>query len=129
MPNLLLAATAVASILLSFAIGSVAQTVPPGSVAQTLPPATVAQKVPPDLPLAVICLNEQTQTWAVGYLNLINKDGSATYVSGDLAVTVNAKGVVQPPSDRPAGGDSFGKTLKELRAAGRVMEFKPFSRK
>jgi hypothetical protein len=87
------------------------------------------KRFPPDLPLAVICFNEQTQTWAVGYLNLINKDGSATYVSGDLAVTVNAKGVVQPPSDRPAGGDSFGKTLKELRAAGRVMEFKPFSRK
>jgi hypothetical protein len=34
-------------------------------------------------------------------------------------------GVVQPPSDRPAGGDCFGETLKELRAAGRVMEFKP----
>jgi hypothetical protein len=32
---------------------------------------------------------------------------------------------VQPPSDRPAGGDCFGKTLKELRAAGRVMEFRP----
>ena len=115
MPNLPLAVAAVASILLSFATGSVAQTVPPGSV---------AQKVAPDLPLAVICFNEQTQTWAVGYLNLINKDGSATYVSGDLAVTVNAKGVVQPPSDRPAGGDCFGKTLKELRASGRVMEFK-----
>jgi hypothetical protein len=114
MPHLPLAATAVASILLSFATVS---------VAQTAPPATVAQKVPPDLPLAVICFNEQTQTWAVGYLNLINKDGSATYVSGDLAVTVNAKGVVQPPSNRPAGGDCFGKTLEELRAAGRVMEF------
>jgi hypothetical protein len=58
---------------------------------------TVAQKVPPDLPLAVICFNEQTQTWAVGYLNLVNKDGSATYIAGDLSVTVNAKGVVQPP--------------------------------
>ena len=86
---------------------------------------TVAQKVPPDLPLAVICFNEQTQTWRVGYLNLINQDGSATYIAGDLSVTVNAKGVVQPPSDRPAGGDCFGKILKELRAAGRVMEFKP----
>jgi hypothetical protein len=36
-------------------------------------------------------------------------------------------GVVQPPSGCPAGGDCFGKTLKELRAAGRVMEFKPNS--
>jgi hypothetical protein len=123
MPNLLLAATAVASILLSFATGSVAQSVPPGTVAPKVPAETAAPKVPPDLPLAVICFNEQTRTWAVGYLNLINKDGSATYVSGDLAVTVDAKGVVQPPSDRPAGGDCFGKTLKELRAAGRVMEF------
>jgi hypothetical protein len=57
------------------------------------------------------------------HLTLINKDGSATYISGDLAVTVDAKGVVQPPSDRPAGSDCFGKTLEELRAAGRVMEF------
>jgi hypothetical protein len=114
MRNLPLAASAVASILVYLATGSAAQTVPPG---------TVAPKIPPDLPLAVICFNEQTQTWAVGYLNLINKDGSATYVSGDIAVAVDAKGVVQPPSDRPAGGDCFGKTLKELRAAGRVMEF------
>jgi hypothetical protein len=105
MPNLL-SATVIASILATSATGSFAET------------------VPPDLPLAIICFNEQTQTWAVGYLNIINKDGSATYVSGDLAVTVNAKGVVQQPSDRPAGGDCFGKTLKELRATGRVMEFK-----
>ena len=123
MPKLPGPATAVASVLVALATGSVAQTVPPG-VDQKVPPGTVAQKVSPDLPLAVICFNEQTQTCAVGYLNLINKDGSATYVAGDLAVTVNAKGVVQRPSDRPAGGDCFGKTLKELRAAGRVMEFK-----
>jgi len=105
MPKLPLAAAAVASVLVTLATGSVAET------------------VPPDLPLAVICFNEQTQTWTVGYLNLVSKDGSATYVSGDLSVTVNAKGLVQPPSDRPAGGDCFGKTLDELRAAGRVMEF------
>ncbi len=106
MPKLPLAVTAVASVLVTLATGSVAQT------------------VPPDLPLAVICSHGQTQTWTVGYLNLVSKDGSATYVSGDLSVTVNAKGLVQPPSNRPAGGDCFGKTLKELRAAGRVMEFK-----
>ena len=106
MPKLPLAATAVASVLVTLATGSVAQT------------------VPPDLPLAIICFNEQTQTWRVGYLNVVSKDGSATYISGDLWATVNAKGLVQPPSDRPAGGDCFGKTLKELRAAGRVMEFK-----
>jgi hypothetical protein len=106
MTNFPLAPTAVATLLLTLTTGS------------------FAQKAPPDLPLAVICFNEQTQTWAVGYLNLVNKDGSATYVAGDLAVTVDAKGMVQPPSNRPAGGDCFGKTLKELRAAGRVIEFK-----
>ena len=100
-----MAATAIASVLVTLATGSFAQT------------------VPPDLPLAVICFNKHTQTWAVGYLNLVNKDGSATYIAGDLSVTVNAKGLVQPPSDHPAGGDCFGKTLKELRAAGRVMDF------
>jgi hypothetical protein len=105
MPKLPLAVTAIDSVLVTLATGSFAQT------------------VPPDLPLAVICFNKQTQTWAVGYLNLVNKDGSATYIAGDLSVTVNAKGLVQPPSDRPASGDCFGKTLKELRAAGRVMDF------
>ena len=40
----------------------------------------LAQTVPPDLPLAVICFNEKTQTWRVGYLQEVNKDGSATYV-------------------------------------------------
>ena len=44
-----------------------------------------------------------------------------TEVGFGASSTVNAN-VVQPPSDRPAGGDCFGKTLKELRAAGRVME-------
>ena len=106
MPKLPLAATAVASVLLTLATGSVAQT------------------VPPDLPLAIICFNDKTQTWAVGYLHVVNEDASATYVApaGGLSATVNAKGLVQPPSDRPAGVDCFGKTLKELRAAGRVMD-------
>ena len=108
MPNLPLAATAVASVLVTLATGSVAQT------------------VPPDLPLAVICFNEKTQTWQVGYLHVVSEDGSATYVApaGELWATVNANGLVQPPSDRPAGIDCYGKTLDELRAAGHVMEFK-----
>jgi len=106
MSNLPLAVAAVVSILLSFATGSVAQTVP-------------------DLPLAVICFNEQTKTWTVGYLHVVKEDGSAIYVApaGELGATVNAKGLVETPTDRPAGSDCFGKTLKELRAAGRVMEF------
>ena len=49
MPKLPLAATAVASILVTLATGSVAQT------------------LPPNLPLAIICFNEKTQTWRIGY--------------------------------------------------------------
>ena len=126
MPNLPLAFAALASILLSFTTGSAAQTVPPGSVAPNAPPATVAQKVPPDLPLAIICLNEQTKEWRVGYLYVVREDGSALYVApalGELGVEVNAKGLVETPTDRPASIDCFGKTVKELRAAGRVVEF------
>ena len=101
-----LAATAVASILVTLATGSVAQT------------------LSPNLPLAIICFNEKTQTWRIGYLDAVSPDGSATYVAGGLWATVNAKGLVQPPSNRSAGVDCFGKTLDDLRAAGRVMEFK-----
>jgi hypothetical protein len=51
----------------------------------------------PNLPLAIICFNEATQTWRIGYLDVVAPDGSATYVAGDLWATVNAKGLVQPP--------------------------------
>jgi hypothetical protein len=54
----------------------------PLELSPQFPAETAAPKVPPDLPLAVICFNEQTQTWAVGYLTLVNKDGSATYIAG-----------------------------------------------
>ena len=109
MPNLPLAATAVASVLVTLATGSVAQT------------------VPPDLPLAVICFNKQTQTWLDGRLSPEGQQGWFCHLrapAGDLRATVNANGLVQPPSDRPAGVYCFGKTLDELRAGGRVMEFK-----
>jgi hypothetical protein len=107
MLKLSLAATAIAPVLVTLATGSVAQTVP-------------------DLPLSVICFNEQTKTWTVGYLHVVREDGSAIYVApaGELGATLNTKGLVETPTDRPAGSDCFGKTLKELRAAGRVMEFK-----
>ena len=98
MPKLPLAATAVASILVTLATGSVAQT------------------LSPNLPLAIICFNDKTQTWRIGYLDAVSPDGSATYVAGGLWATVNAKGLVQPPSNRSAGVDCFGKTLDELRA-------------
>ena len=85
----------------------------------------VAQTVPPDLPLAIICLNEGTQIWGIADLATVRKDGSATYLppTGQLAATVNAKRMVEPPQDRPAVFDCFGKTLDELRAIGRIIEF------
>ena len=109
MPKHPLVATAVVSVLLTAATGSDAQT------------------APPDFPLAILCFVEKTQTWNVGYLREVREDGSATYspLSGSLSVTVNADGLVEPPSDRPAVVDCHGKTLDELRAAGRLAEFKP----
>ena len=108
MLKLSLAVTAVTSVLVTLATG----------------PA-VAQKVPPEVPLAVICWNEQTKTWRVGNLSTIKEDGTATYMTTDgrLLSTVNAKGIVEAPSNRPANLDCFGKTLDQLRAMGRLIEF------
>ena len=108
MLKLSLAVTAVTSVLVTLATG----------------PA-VAQKSPPEVPLAIICWNERANTWRVGYLSTIKKDGTATYVtpSGQLTSTLSAKGVAEPPSNRPAAIDCFGKTLDQLRAMGRLIEF------
>jgi hypothetical protein len=91
----------------------------------TLATEAVAQTVPANFPLAIICWNERTQGWAVGYLTTVNRDGSATYMppGGNLAARVNARGVVDPPRNRPAVFDCGGKNLDELRAMGRVIEF------
>ena len=107
MLKLSLAATAVASVLVTLATGA------------------VAQKPPPDAPLAVVCWNERTKTFVVGNLSTIKEDGTATYVgpSGRLSGTVNAKGLVEPPSNRPVAIDCYGKTLDQLRAMGRLIEF------
>jgi hypothetical protein len=91
----------------------------------TLATGTVAQTAPPNFPIAVICYIEQNQSWHVGYLNRIDENGDADYSSADgkLGVKVNAKGVALAPTNRPAIMDCFGKTMDELRANGRVMEF------
>jgi hypothetical protein len=109
MPKLPLAATAVTSMLVALATGAVAQT------------------VPPNLPAAIICSAQADQSWRVGYLFRVNKNGDAIYISPDgrLSATVNAKGVVAAPTNRPAGLDCYGKTLDELRSSGRIMEFQP----
>jgi hypothetical protein len=86
-----------------------------------------AQTVPPNLPAAIMCYAESDQSWRVGYLYKVNKNGDAEYVSanGKLSATLNAKGVVEAPTNRPAGVDCYGKTLADLRSNGRVMEFRP----
>jgi hypothetical protein len=85
----------------------------------------VAQTVPPDLPAAIVCYAQADQSWRVGYLSRVNKNGDAIYIAPDgrLSATVNAKGVILAPTNRPAGLDCYGKTLDELRPNGRVMEF------
>ena len=92
----------------------------------TLATQTAAQTVPPpNLLAAIMCYAEPDQSWRVGYLYKVNKNGDAEYVSanGKLSATLNAKGVVEAPTNRPAGVDCYGKTLAELRTNGRVLEF------
>ena len=107
LPKLPMAVTAVTGVLVTLVTGAVAQT------------------VPPNLPAAVMCYAEADQSWRVGYLYRVNKNGEAMYISADgkLSATVNAKGVVEAPTNRPAGVDCYGKTLDELRSNGRTMEF------
>jgi hypothetical protein len=91
----------------------------------SLATGTVAQTVPPTLPAAIICYAQADQSWRVGYLYRVSKNGDATYIApgGRLDAVVNAKGVVVPPTNRPSGIDCFGKTLDELRSNGRIMDF------
>ena len=91
----------------------------------TLATGTIAQTVPPNLPAAVICYAKADQSWRVGYLHRVNKNGDAMYLTPDgrLAATVDAKGVVAVPTNRQAGVDCYGKTLDELRSSGRIMDF------
>jgi len=93
----------------------------------TLATQAVAQPAAPNFPAAIMCYAEADQSWRVGYLSKVNKNGDAEYVSGNgkLSATLNAKGVVEAPTNRPAGVDCYGKTLAELRSNGRVMEFQP----
>ena len=90
----------------------------------TLTTETAAQTVPTDLPLGFMCWNEKTQSWGVAYLAGAEKDGTATYMppGGRLSATLNSKRVIEPPKNRPANFDCYGKTVDELRAMGRVIE-------
>jgi hypothetical protein len=86
-----------------------------------------AQTVPSNLPAAILCYAKADQSWRVGYLSRVNKNGEALYAGagGALSATVDAKGIVVAPDNRPAGLDCFGKSLEELRASGRLMDFQP----
>ena len=107
MPKLLLAIIAAPGMFLAFAAEA------------------AAQANPPNLPMAIICYVQQDQSWRVGYLYRVNANGDAIYLApdGKLGATVNAKGVVVTPTNRPTILDCFGKTLDELRSNGRVMDF------
>jgi hypothetical protein len=83
---------------------------------------TIAQTFPSDLPMAIVCWNQGAKNWVVGYLQSVKDDGTATY-KGQLSATVSAKRVVESPTNRPVIIDCYGKTLEQLRATGRVMEF------
>jgi hypothetical protein len=89
-----------------------------------VPSAVNAQRARPGLPLAIFCWGEQSKAWVVGHLATVKEDGAATYFgpNGRLSASVNAKGIVEPPSDRPVAFDCYGKTLDELRAMGRLVE-------
>jgi hypothetical protein len=91
----------------------------------TLATATAAQTFPTNLPIAITCQNQQDKSWRVGYLYKVDANGVAIYMAADakLSTTVNAKGIVETPTNRLGRLDCYGKTLDELRANGRLMDF------
>jgi hypothetical protein len=91
----------------------------------TLATSAVAQTFPANVPMAIICYAQASQSWRVGYLVRVEKNGDAIYLAqdGKLGATVNSKGVVVAPTNRPAGVDCYGKTVDDLRQSGRVMDF------
>jgi len=101
-----LASIAICGVLLAISTEALAQTVP-------------------NLPIAVFCYAQKDKEWRVGYLYRVTENGDAMYLSatGKLGATINAKGVVVMPTNRPAGLDCYGKTLDELRSSGRIIEF------
>ncbi len=84
-----------------------------------------AQTFPSDLPLAIVCYHEQKQSWVVGYLEIVNADGSAVYGRGTLTANLGVERVVEPPRNRVVALDCYGKSLEQLRATGRLVELRP----
>jgi hypothetical protein len=102
-PKFSLMALIIASVLIASGTRAVAQTIP-------------------NLPMAIMCWSPQMKSWLVGYLQTAKEDGSAMY-RGLLVARVNAKGVVEFPDNRPGVNDCYGKTIDQLRATGRAMDF------
>jgi hypothetical protein len=107
MPKLRIAVTAVTSVLAALATGARAQT------------------VPANLPAAILCFAPPDQSWRAIYLSKVNKNGDVVYITPDgrLTAKVNAKGVMEAPTDRQGSVDCYGKTIDELRSSGRILEF------
>ena len=84
-----------------------------------------AQTTPPNFPMALMCYFPESQTWLVGYLHRVNRNGDAIYLGagGRLSARVNAKGVLVAPIDRLASSECKGKTLDELRSNGQAVDF------
>jgi hypothetical protein len=95
------------------------------SMLATLPTGAVAQTVPANLPAAIICYAPPDQSWRVAYLSKVGKNGDKVYITPDgrLTATVNAKGIMEAPTNRPGSVDCYGKTVDELRSSGRILEF------
>ena len=73
------------------------------------------------LPIALVCQGSGGNS-IVGYLAGFEPEGRALYRSlGNLAVTVDSTGLVEPSPDR-SEGDCAGRTVDELRALGRTIE-------
>ena len=74
-----------------------------------------------DLPLAIIC--DKGGGTGIGYLSEIQPDGTIIYISADgrIAASVTPDGAITPAGDLVEGSCS-GRTLDELRAAGRTIE-------
>jgi hypothetical protein len=95
------------------------------SMLATFPTGAVAQTVPANLAAAIICYAPPDQSWRLAYLSKVDKNGDKIYITPDgrLTATVNAKGLMEAPRNRPGSVDCYGKTMDELRSSGRILEF------
>jgi hypothetical protein len=93
-----------------------------GSLLVALTTTSVAQTLPSDIPLGIVCYNQKSQTWVMGYLNTFKENGIATYRGPTHGVAnLNADRILVPPTDRVTALDCYGKSLDQLRDMGRLI--------